>query len=318
MLHFVLIALFTLYTPTLFAETFSAWKKKFANDAVSSGLPKSYTLKVLKSVKFDPSVVKKDRNQVHSNKKLDYLKFMERWKGHNSARLKIANEKLAKNLKLLQQVEDKYGVEKEIIVSLWGVETYFGRITGSYDVVRSLATLAYEGRRRAFFEEQLKAALLMLYKGHTTRENLKGSWAGATGQCQFMPSNHHLAQDFDGDGRKDIWTNKADIFASIANFLKNAGWKKGEKIGILALNTKNHKLQGKTFRTANEYNKLGFTRLDGSKIQSAGWSKKQAASIPLQNSPVVLKGANYKALMSWNASVLFAAFNIIMINALSK
>ena len=160
----------------------------------------------------------------------------------------------------------------------------------------------------------------MLYKGHTTRANLKGSWAGATGQCQFMPSNHHLAQDFDGDGKKDIWTNKADIFASIANFLKNAGWKKGEKIGILALNTKNHKLSGNAFRTPLEYHKLGFKRLDGSRIQGAGWSwsKKQAASMPLINSPIVLKGANYKALMNWNSSVLFAAFNIIMINALKK
>ena len=316
MINIILSILFFFHAPVLLAKSFSQWKKEFAKEAVKVGIPKKYTEKILKGVKFNQAVVNKDRNQVLLDKNIDYPKFIKKWKGHNPTRLEIARKKLKKNFKLLQKVEGQYGVEKEIIISLWGVETSFGRITGKYDVISSLATLAYDGRRRAFFTEQLKAAILMLYRGHTTRANLKGSWAGATGQCQFMPSNHHLAQDFDGDGKKDIWNNKADIFASIANYLKNAGWKKGQSIGILAANTKNKSIQGNTFRTPKEYTKLGFKRLDGGNFLDGWWKKKQAAMIPLQNSPVVLKGENYRAIYNWNPSVLFVAFNILMVDGL--
>ncbi|MFK7827751.1 MAG: lytic transglycosylase domain-containing protein [Oligoflexales bacterium] len=316
MIRILLISFCCLHAHNLLAKNFSDWKKIFSKDTVKLGIPEVYTYKILKGVKFDPAVVKKDRNQILVNKKVDYLKFIKKWKGQNPSRLELARKKLRKNITILQKVEQQYAVEKEVIVSLWGVETSFGRITGKYDVIRSLATLAYDGRRRAFFEKQLKSAILMLYRGHTTRSYLKGSWAGATGQCQFMPSNHHLAQDFDGDGKKDIWNNKADIFASIANYLKNAGWKKGQSIGILALNTKNKKVHGSAFRSPKEYAMLGFKRLDGKNFLDDWWKKKQAASIPLRNSPVVLKGTNYKAIFNWNPSVLFVAFNILMVNAL--
>lgn len=318
MFKLVLTVFFWIFALPVLAKSFSEWKRAFAVKAVNEGLPVSYTLEVLKGVRFDPTVIRKDRNQVHLNKKLDYLKFISKWKGQNQARLKQAREKMAKNLKLLEKVERHYGVDKEVIISLWGVETYFGRITGQHDVIRSLATLAYDGRREAFFEKELKSAILMLYRGHVSRAQLKGSWAGATGQCQFMPSNHHLAQDFDKDGRKDIWSNKADIFASIANYLKQAGWKKGQKIGILALNSKKLKIPENTFKSPQQYHQLGFKTIDGSSLAQATWKQKQAALIPLQNSPVVLKGANYQAIMKWNSSVLFVAFNIILMNALRQ
>ena len=150
------------------------------------------------------------------------------------------------------------------------------------------------------------------------REQLKGSWAGATGQCQFMPSNiNAYAQHFDGDGKKDIWNTKADVFASIANFLKKVGWKYKKEIGTLALNTKNKKLTPNKYRSQKTYNRYGFKNLDGSKIKGK-WRRRRFAEIPMKNSPVVLRGSNYKPLLSWNNSSLFAAFNILLMNGFKE
>lgn len=313
------ILLLVLIPLQLQAETFEQWKKNYAKKASRHGIPVSFTLMTLADVKLDASVIKKDRNQVISNKKTDYKVFIKRWLRKNPSRVEEAKRMLKENLPLLKKVEKKYGVQKEVIVALWGTETLFGKITGDYDLVRSLATLAYDGRRRSFFETQLNAALRMLKQGHITREKLKGSWAGATGNCQFMPSNHRVyAQDFDGDGKKDIWTNKADIFASIANYLKKVGWKNGKSIGSLAINTRNKKIKLNKYRSKSEFNKLGFRNLDGSLIKKGNWKKRRVSQIPMKNSPIVLRGSNYSPLLRWNGSSLFAAFNILLIEGMLK
>ncbi len=138
----------------------------------------------------------------------------------------------ADNRKMLRVVETQYGVPAEVIVSLWGLETSYGKNTGGFDLIQALATLAWEGRRSEFFKTELVNALLILQNGHITRENFKGSWAGAMGQNQFMPSSwNKYAVDFNGDGHKDIWTTKADIFASSANYLNKNGWDSSLKWG---------------------------------------------------------------------------------------
>lgn len=315
----IILVFFLILSTNSYAESFSSWKNSYAQRAARHGIPKKFTLKMLKDIVPDKSVIAKDKNQITSSKKADYKKFIKRWMRSKPTRIQTARKMLKENYSLLSKIEKEYGVDKEIIVALWGTETFFGKITGSYDLVTSLATLSYDGRRRKFFETQLSAALRLIFQGHVTREKLKGSWAGATGHCQFMPSNISVyAVDYDGDGKTDIWSNKADIFASIANYLKKVGWKRGNSVGSLAVRTKKVDLSGQRYRSKAEYNKIGFRNLDGSKIKKGNWNRRMFSPISMKNSPVVLRGGNFRPLMRWNNSSLFAAFNILLVDGMKK
>ena len=296
-------------------QSFEEWKKSFIRLAAKRGIPSHFTKKQFENLEFNKEIIEKDRNQVTASKKIDYSVWIKTWVRENPSRIDEAKLTLKENLETLKKVEKRYGVPKEVIVALWGVESLFGKIQGDYDLIESLSALTYDGRRKRFFSTQLMAALRLIYQGHVTREDLKGSWAGATGQCQFMPSNiPGFAKDFNGDGKKDIWNTKADVFASIAYLLKKGGWKRGSTIGSLAITTKGREFNLNKYRSANAYNKLGLRNLDGSKLE--GRWKRIIAEIPMQNSPVVLRGGNYEALMKWNRSSLFAALTIILINGL--
>ena len=143
----------------------------------------------------------------------------------SDARIRKGRDLLEKHRALLSRVEARYGVPAEVIVALWGIESSYGEYTGNFSVVASLATLAHDGRRATFFRGELLSALRILDAGDITPETMNGSWAGAMGQSQFMPSTFlGYAVDGDGDGRRDIWTNHADIFSSMANYLGSMGW----------------------------------------------------------------------------------------------
>ena len=140
-------------------------------------------------------------------------------------RARKGRELLDRHAALLAQVSETYGVQARFIVALWGIETDFGRITGGFPVIASLATLAHDGRRSAFFRKELMLALEIIDQGHIDVEGMIGSWAGAMGQNQFMPSSYHAyAVDHDGDGEKNIWGSLPDVFASTANYLARSGW----------------------------------------------------------------------------------------------
>ena len=147
-------------------------------------------------------------------------------------RLDDARQHLVENSALLQQVRQRFNMQPRFIVALWGVESDFGRTMGSYFVPSALATLAYEGRRGAMFRAELIAALKIIDQGNVRVDNMVGSWAGAMGQCQFMPTTFlQYAVDFDGDGRRDIWTNRTDVLGSIANYMSRLGWRGNEGWG---------------------------------------------------------------------------------------
>ncbi len=133
---------------------------------------------------------------------------------------------------LIEAIAGRYRVSSHVIMGIWGNETNYGTFTGGMNVIEALATLAWEGRRGAYFRSELMAALKILDEGHVRPDHMKGSWAGALGQPQFMPSNFfRFAVDFDGDGRRDIWDSRADALASIANYLARNGWRSGETWG---------------------------------------------------------------------------------------
>lgn len=278
-------------TPDAYADPgFEAWKVAYIKKAAQVGIPRSLSSKVLKEIALDTEAIEKSKNQITSSSK-DYPTFIKKWLRENPSRIEEGRQQLKKHQALLEQVEKRYGVEKEVIVALWGVETFYGRITGDHDLIRALASLAYRSHRKRFYEIQLNATFRLLIKGHAKRSELKGSWAGATGQLQLMPSNFNMhATDFDGDGRKNIWTDLGDTFASIANFLKKTGWKKGESIGRLL--------------PASEKEKLSPTT--------------PVAEITLVNSPYVVKGPNYESIMVWNKSSLFAAFVLILLDGFTE
>ena len=220
------------------------------------------------------------------------------------ARIENAARKAAEWSRTLDAIERQYGVDRWIIVALWGIETSFGANTGGFDVIRSLATLALSDYRPGYFRDELLAALTILQDGHIARGKMQGSWAGAMGQPQFMPSNFlMLAVDFDRDGRKDIWGSVPDVLASIANFLKHWGWKAGAAWGYEVLIP-----QGFDYTRSRasypEWAALGLTRADGGPLTNGGnailFFPSGAAG------PAFLVAENFNVIKRYNNSDVFA------------
>jgi peptidoglycan lytic transglycosylase B len=272
------------------------------------------------SVKYYKRAVKADRSQPEKVETLDtYLpKRLPKWKVDKARVL------YKKHQKLLTQIGEQYGVQPRFIVALWGLETNFGKYTGNYNVVSALTTLAYDGRREVFFKKQLWAALQILSEGHISANKMIGSWAGAMGQNQFMPTSFlAYAVDGDGDGKKDIWTNTADVFASVANYLKNEGWNDsltwGRQVKLpenfdnsLAIpkNTGSRKkwlaAWKKREKTLFEWQSLGIRRTDGTSLPQV--DIKAALVFPDdEKGRAYLAYDNYKSLMHWNLSYYFVS-----------
>ncbi len=206
---------------------------------------------------------------------------------------------------LLRRIDAHFGVPGHYLVALWGIESHFGEHQGKIPVIQALATLAYDGRRGEFFRGELFHALEILDQGHIDTEGMLGSWAGAMGQVQFMPSSFmNFAVDFDGDGRKDIWTNEADALASAANYLIANGWRSGEGWGERVTLPKgfNHRLAGlDTRKTLAEWRRLGVRKIDG-----PGQCKASLLLPDGTDSPAFLVYDNFRVLLHWNRSQAFA------------
>ena len=214
--------------PEAARQPFSEWLAGLRKEALSSGISEQTVALALTGVEPIPVVVERDRTQAERTLSLDrYLK-----RRLDRRTIRTAREMRRRHAALLGRVSRRYGVPSAVIVAIWGLESNFGRFSGVRPTIASLATLAYDNRRSAMFRAELIDALRILDRGDVGLDRLKGSWAGAMGQPQFMPSSYlAAAQDFDGDGRTDIWQSPADVFASIANYLKLKGWKSGRPWG---------------------------------------------------------------------------------------
>jgi membrane-bound lytic murein transglycosylase B len=207
---------------------FIAWLEGVKTEALQRGISQKTVEKALDGLEPEPIVVARDRAQPEQVQSLDVY-LSERLSART---LKAANEMQDKYRKVLDRIDAQYGVPPEMMIAIWGIESNFGKFTGSRPVIKALATLAFDARRPTLFRSELFHALSILDQGHIELDDLKGSWAGAMGQPQFMPSSYlKHAVDFDGDGRADIWKTESDVFASIANYLKGAGWVEGERWG---------------------------------------------------------------------------------------
>ncbi|WP_298907373.1 lytic murein transglycosylase [uncultured Aliiroseovarius sp.] len=208
---------------------FDAWVPGAKKRMIARGLPASAVNRAFRDVGYLPGVVDRDRNQTEFVRSFeDYLAIAA-----SDARIAKGRAMLSRHAGLLNRLEARYGVEKEVIVAVWGVESRYGERRGDVPVMSALATLAFDGRRGRFFEGQMAAAIKILARGDVTPARMVGSWAGAMGHTQFIPSSYlAYAVDFRGDGKADIWSDDpTDALASTAAYLSRSGWRRGQRWG---------------------------------------------------------------------------------------
>jgi len=207
---------------------FVAWLAGVRTEALRAGVDQGTADSALMGVEQIPRVLELARNQPEFKMSFDeYLQVVV-----SAERVTRGRALLQENRALVSRFAEPAGIPDSTVVALWGIESNYGTRLGDFEVVPALATLAYNNFRAKFFREQLIAALRILSQGHIGLHAMKGSWAGAMGQCQFIPTSFlAYAADGDGDGRMDIWTNKADVFASITNYLRRVGWRPGLEWG---------------------------------------------------------------------------------------
>ncbi|TBU90088.1 lytic murein transglycosylase [Stutzerimonas kirkiae] len=209
-------------------QSFADWRESFRSEALAQGISPQVFDRAFRGVEPDPGVIEADRSQPEFTRPVwQYLESAISPQRVNSGR-----SLLRQHATTLDAIEARYAVDRNALVAIWGLESSFGQIMGNKSVIRSLATLAHEGRRPAFARAQLLAALEILQHGDIQPERMRGSWAGAMGQTQFIPTTYNThAVDFDGDGRRDIWGSTADALASAAHYLQASGWKRGQPWG---------------------------------------------------------------------------------------
>lgn len=295
------------FAPKAYAEgqDFGSWLKELRAEAAANGIREEILSQALDGIKPIPRVIELDRKQPEFT--LTFRQYMDRVVPNS--RVQKGRKKLAENRELLEEVGRKLGVQPRFIVAFWGIETDFGRVTGGFKLIPALATLAHDGRRSKYFRKELHNALKILNADHITAKNMVGSWAGAMGQCQFMPSSFlNFAIDYNGDGRKDIWTTKADVFGSAANYLSRSGWKSDQTWGRAVTLPEGFNADLATLKVKkkiSEWQQLGVRRADGSNLPT----RELNASIVYTKGPgsaAYMVYNNYRTILKWNRSTYFA------------
>ncbi|WP_456386118.1 lytic murein transglycosylase [Profundibacter sp.] len=278
---------------------FQNWIKAFRGRAISRDIKPAVFDRAFRGVKYDKAIIAKDRNQSEFTKQIwDYLDSAA-----SPVRVKNGQAALRSHKRILGQIEARYGVEKEVVAAIWGLESAYGAQRGDIDIIEALATLAYDGRRGKFFEAQLMAALKILQSGDVNPRAMLGSWAGAMGHTQFIPTSYlAYAQDFNGDGKRDIWSkNPADALASTAAYLARFGWRKGQPWGVEVILPKGFNFglaSRKTLKNPSGWAALGVRAASGGNVPNHG-----AASILLP------AGASGAAFMIFNNFAVIERYN---------
>lgn len=285
---------------------FSSWLEDFRAEARTAGISANLLESAFADIKEPlPRVIELDHRQPETlQTSTEYLAARV-----TPGRVKLGKQMLKRYPTWLGRIEGKYAVQRRFLVALWGIETHYGQHTGGFPVIQSLATLAYDGRRGNYFRRELMQALRILDDGHISLPRMRGSWGGAMGQCQFMPSTFlQHAVDADGDGRIDLWGSIPDALASAANYLATERWRNdqtwGRPVNLPAGFDPSHAGLDKRLSLA-AWQDLGVRRLDGSGLPQRDLD----ASLVLPdgpNCPAYLIYDNFRVLMRWNRSVSFA------------
>ena len=286
---------------------FTAWIKDFRKEALAAGIEPSVYDRAMSGLNPDPEVIAADRNQPEFSKTVwSYLES-----ALSDKRVSNGQAMLRMHRKALDRIEKAYGVDRRIVVAIWGLESAYGQFTGSLPVLRSLATLGYEGRREDFAKSQLIAALKIVQAGDITPDRMLGSWAGAMGQTQFIPTTYLIhAVDFDGNGRRDIWGSAVDALASTAHLLSRSGWKTGEDWGFevkLPAGFDYAQADMAEKRSVAEWRKLGVRMAEGGALPKRDDKMDAAILLPSgHRGPAFLVMPNFKAILAYNNSTSYA------------
>jgi len=286
-------------------EAFQSWLDELRAEAREAGISEKTLDMALQDVKPIRRVIRYDRRQP------EFTQTFRQYIDHRITqnRVKRGRALLKKHHGLLEDIYAQYRVPPRYIIAFWGLETSFGTYQGGFRVIDALVTLAYDQRRPEFFRKQLLAALKIIEKGHIVADQMKGSWAGAMGQMQFMPTTFAAyAVDYTGDGRKDIWNSVPDAFASAANFLASLGWRPGQRWGRRvslpddfdpALATLAQK------KPLTAWARMGVRRADGTALPKA--DMKGSVILPEgRKGPAFVVYPNFRVIMGWNRSVNYA------------
>ena len=284
---------------------FDAWLNGVRRDAATAGISQATIEAALTGLAPIERVLELDRRQPEFTR--TFWSYLDR--AVTRDRIERGRALVAKHGELLRRIQRRYNVQPAYLVAFWGLESDFGKHTGGFSVIGALATLAYDARRGAFFRAQLLDALRILDQGHVSAAEMEGSWAGAMGQLQFIPSTFvNYAVDFDGDGRRNIWTDLPDVFASAANYLSSIGWRGDEKWGrevrlpadfdweMAALSLR---------KPLEEWRRLGIRRSDGGALPVADISGAIVAPGG-HKGPAFLVYGNFDKILHWNRSLLYA------------
>lgn len=292
--------------PASATQSFETWKKAFVFHAQEKGIKKETLEKALNPIELDPSVQKLIAHQPEFTKSVwEYLDAAV-----SKTRVKQGRRLLARHEKLLKKIEKQFGIQPQYLVAIWGLETSYGKNFGGHSVIRSLATLAYDSDRSEFYSKELLAALRIIEEGHVGNDRMIGSWAGAMGHTQFMPSTFmEYAVNFDNNPKKDLWNSLEDVFASTANYLEKANWQAGEPWGIEV------KLPKKvdwtladptTWLTLKEWSEQGVVNVDGRSLNHLD-EKEARLFLPAgHNGPAFLTFKNFLAFKVYNNSDSYA------------
>ena len=316
-LFFKVIALFlslnilinNLATAENLDKNFQIWLKSYKKKAIESGISRETIDIVFDNVKYLEQVIKYDRKQPEFFE--DTITYIS--KRATTSRAQRANELLKKNKTLFIEVEKKFKVEKQVLLALWGIETNFGKHVGKMDIISSLATLSYDKRRRNFFSSQLLTLLKLIDDKLIDPSTLYGSWAGAYGNFQFMPSAiKHYAIDYDNNNQIELKSSLEDSLASAANYINRIGWKKGQpcffrvrltnEIKDKYVNSSARKISNKL--KIKKWKQKGLVNFDGTELKT---NLTAALILPdgKPDTPAFLVFENYEKILKWNRSLRF-------------
>ncbi len=312
-----LLALITATPAFANAQPFDQWLADVRSEAARQGVSQQTINETLYNIQPIQKVIDLDRKQPEH--KITFAQYKKNVV--NQQRINKGREMMRLHANSLRRVEQKYGVAPQYVVALWAIETNFGGNTGGFNIVPALATLAWEGRRADFFKGELIQALKIIDAGHITAAAMKGSWAGAMGQNQFMPSSfNNFAVDGNGDGRRDIWGTLDDVFASTANYLSKSGWSAGDRWGRrvqIPSNFPESLATPKVQKTLDAWSRMGVRLPDGSPLPANNMMASIVAPDGVGGEVYVVYN-NYQTVMKWNRSTYFATSVGLLADAIAS